>query len=398
MTAIVKQDRKAAHSITKVGYLIPGLGHLLTGKLVAGIGMLCIDVLLFLAVRGLSDLPRVLEFDTWAGVPVHPAVAVLSLIVMLAAQWWAAHRLVQPRELTDQEKNSNWNLFLREFTRNNTGMIGMYGVIIMIGLTLLTPLLAPFNPDDVGVGTKLMMAEPWAYMRGEPDTFLLGTDVYGRDFYSRLLYGGRISLSIGFIAVTIAASIGTTVGAVAGYFGGWVDRALMWLVDMLLSLPRLVLLLAIVGMFRMKGVYSIFLIVVILGLTGWMGVSRIVRSQVLSLKQQDFIQAARALGFSSSRIVFRHLVPNALAPVIVYCSLAIGGTMLAEAGLSFLGLGVAPPTSTWGTLVNDGREYLRTSQVLTVFPGLCIVASVMSFNLLGDGLRDALDPKLRGTK
>ena len=172
----------------------------------------------------------------------------------------------------------------------------------------------------------------------------------------------------------------------------------MWFVDMLLSLPRLVLLLAIVGMFRVQGVKSIFLIVTILGLTGWMGVSRIVRSQVLSLKQQDFVQAARALGYSSQRIVFRHLVPNALAPVIVYCSLAIGGTMLAEAGLSFLGLGVAPPTSTWGTLVSDGREYLRGSGYLTVLPGMCIVMAVMSFNLLGDGLRDSLDPKLRGTK
>jgi len=183
---------------------------------------------------------------------------------------------------------------------------------------------------------------------------------------------------------------------VAAFGGGWIDRFLMWLVDMLLSLPRLVLLLAIAGMFRVTGPEGLFVMIVILGLTGWMGVSRIVRSQVLSLKEQDFIQAARALGLSSARIVFRHLIPNALAPVIVYCSLAIGTTMIVEAGLSFLGLGVPPPTSTWGTIINDGREPLRVAPWIATYPGLCIVFAVMSFNLLGDGLRDALDPKLRG--
>lgn len=398
MTAIVQREAQEAPAVAKAGYVLPGLGHLLTGNVVTGVGMLSVDAMLIVAVLGIPDLPRVIAFDTWGGIPIHPIVAVLSLFGIAAAQFWTAHRLVQPKVLSELERNSNYNLFIREFTRNRTGMIGLFGVVLMIGVTLMTPLIAPFDPDDVGVGTKLLAPAPWAYLTGAPDAFLLGTDVYGRDFFSRLLYGGRISLSIGFIAVGIAASIGTAVGAVAGYFGAWVDRGLMWFVDMLLSLPRLVLLLAIVGMFRVQGVKSIFLIVVILGLTGWMGVSRIVRSQVLSLKQQDFIQAARALGYGSTRIVFRHLVPNALAPVIVYCSLAIGGTMLAEAGLSFLGLGVAPPTSTWGTLVNDGREYLRQSAPLTVFPGLCIVMAVMSFNLLGDGLRDALDPKLRGTK
>ncbi len=185
-------------------------------------------------------------------------------------------------------------------------------------------------------------------------------------------------------------------GTAAGYFGGWIDGALMWLVDLLLSLPRLVLLLAIVGFFRASGAQSLFLIVAILGLTGWMGVSRIVRSTVLSLKEQDFIQACRALGLPTWRIMLLHLVPNTLAPVIVYASLAIGSTILVEAALSFLGLGVPPPTATWGAIVNDGREYMRSAPWITIFPGLMIVAAVMSFNLLGDGLRDALDPRLRG--
>ena len=398
MTAIVKHDQVEAPPLARAGYILPGLGHLLTGRLVVGFGMLSIDMVLVLSLLGTRRLPQIVEYDTWGGVPIHPVVAMITLLAMLGTQYYVAHRLVVPRVLTDEQANSNWNLFIRDFSRHNTGMLGLFGVVLMISITLLTPLLAPFDPEDVGVGGKLMQPDVLGYIAGQADAFLLGTDFYGRDYYSRLLYGGRISMSIGFVAVALAASIGTSVGAIAGYFGGIVDRTMMWFVDMLLSLPRLVLLLAIVGMFRVQGVKSIFLIVTILGLTGWMGVSRIVRSQVLSLKQQDFVQAARALGYSSQRIVFRHLVPNALAPVIVYCSLAIGGTMLAEAGLSFLGLGVAPPTSTWGTLVSEGREYLRGSGYLTVLPGLCIVMAVMSFNLLGDGLRDSLDPKLRGTK
>ena len=214
--------------------------------------------------------------------------------------------------------------------------------------------------------------------------------------FSRVLYGGVISMTIGLISVSIAATIGTVLGASAAFLGGTADRAIMWFVDLLLSLPRLVLLLAVAGMFRLKGSEGIYLVVVILGLTGWMGVCRIVRSQVLSLKQQEFIQAARALGFSSPRIVLRHLIPNALAPVIVYCSLAIGGTMLVEAGLSFLGLGVPQPIPTWGNIIADGGDNLRNAPWIALFPGLCIVAAVMSLNLLGDGLRDALDPKLRG--
>ena len=203
------------------------------------------------------------------------------------------------------------------------------------------------------------------------------------------------NLLIGFLAVGIAATIGTVVGATAGFIGGWVDRTLMWFVDLLLALPQLILLLAVVGIVDVGGVWRLVMIVAILGLTAWMGIGRIVRSTVLSLKEQDFVQAARALGYSQSRIVLRHLIPNAMAPVIVYCSLAIGSTMLAEAGLSFLGLGVQPPTSTWGVLVDEGRDPLRHAPWISLFPGFAIVLAVMCFNLAGDGLRDALDPKQR---
>ena len=224
-------------------------------------------------------------------------------------------------------------------------------------------------------------------------------DSTGRDLLARLLHGAKISLSIGFVAVFIAVTIGTSLGAIAGYFGGRVDSLIMWVVDFLLAFPRLVLLLAILGIFAkldLSGGRKIFLIVIVLATTGWMGIARIVRSQVLSLSEQEFVQAARSLGFSPLRVLYVHIIPNALAPVIVYASLAIGSTILAESSLSFLGLGVSEPTPTWGSLTADGRKALLNSPWLATFPGLCIVWAVLCFNLMGDGLRDAMDPRLRG--
>lgn len=396
MTAIVRRGPAGSPPLARLGLVLPGLGHLFTGRIVPGVGLLSqMALLLWAAAAGLPRLSDVVFSGPVGSAAPHGVISVLSWLGIATIAWWTAYRHAFPRELGDEEFNSNRAIFLRQFGRHRTGLLGLFGVWFLLSITLLTPLIAPWDPDVIDVAPKLL-GPGWHVVDGLPQLHLMGTDQYGRDLFSRVLYGGRISLSIGFIAVTIAATIGVSIGAIAGYFGTWVDRILMWFVDLLLSLPSLVLLLAIVGLFRVSGVSSIFLIVTVLGLTGWMSVSRIVRSQVLSLKEQEFIQAARALGMSSGRIVFRHLIPNALAPVIVYCSLAIGGTMLAEAGLSFLGLGVSPPTSTWGTLVNDGREPLRIAPWIATFPGLCIVVAVMSFNLLGDGLRDALDPKLRG--
>ncbi|MCB9758303.1 MAG: ABC transporter permease [Alphaproteobacteria bacterium] len=322
------------------------------------------------------------------GFRLHPWVATVSWVLIAAGTWWTAWRFANPPvAVRAGAPTSQWRELGRQFRRNPMGVLGLHCVNVLLFLALLTPLIAPYDPDLISVGEPLVSPH-WGYW--------MGTDEFGRDIFSRVMYGARISLSIGFIAVGLSASIGTVVGATAGYFGGAVDKLLMWLVDLLISLPRLVLLLAIVGFFRSAGAASIFLIITILGLTGWMGVSRIVRSSVLSLKEQDFIQACRALGLPNWRIIALHLVPNALAPVIVHASLAIGTTILVEAALSFLGLGVPPPTSTWGAIVNDGREYMRSAPWITIFPGLMIVAAVMSFNLLGDGLRDALDPKLRG--
>ncbi len=221
-------------------------------------------------------------------------------------------------------------------------------------------------------------------------TYFLGSDKYGRDIFSRLIYGSRISLSIGLMAMLIAVTLGTVIGALAGYFGKRTDAALMRWVDLMLAFPNLFLILMIVALFG----NSIILIVVILGLTGWMGVSRIVRGQFLALRETEYIQAAQALGFGHARIIFKHLIPNAFAPVIVAATLRLGGIILVEAGLSFLGVGVQPPTASWGNMVAEGRDTLINAWWISTFPGLAIVLTVISFNMIGDGLRDALDPRL----
>ncbi len=370
----------------KLGIFLPGLGHALSGDWVNAFGLFSYLLLLLWAViAGGGRLGEVLFGD---GAGLHPWVGLLGFFVLAGSTWGTAYRAWKPKPFDPEvDRNSQWREMKKQFRRNKVGVLGFHAVITLIFLAILTPFIAPFHPNIIDVGEHSI---------GPSFLHLMGTDEFGRDIFSRVMYGARISLSIGFIAVGISVTMGTLIGAASGYYGGWIDKLAMWLVDLLLSLPRLVLLLAIVGFFRAAGAQSIFLIVFVLGLTGWMGVSRIVRSSVLSLKEQDFVQACRALGLPQWRIIVIHLIPNALAPVIVNASLAIGSTILVEAALSFLGLGVPPPTATWGAIVNDGREFLRSAPWITIAPGMMIVLAVMSFNLLGDGLRDALDPKLRG--
>jgi len=228
------------------------------------------------------------------------------------------------------------------------------------------------------------------------ESHLLGTDEVGRDLLSGLIYGSRISLSIGFVAMLIAVAIGSFVGVVAGYLGGMTDFFLMRLVDLLMAFPRLLLLLLFyAGYAAAKEQVSIFLIVAILGATGWMGISRLVRAQILSLKEGDFTVAARSLGANPLRVMFRHLLPNSMAPIIVDATLRVGNTILVEAALSFLGMGVQKPTPSWGNIVMGGAKVLREAWWIATLPGLAIVFVVVSINLVGDALRDALDPKLR---
>jgi peptide/nickel transport system permease protein len=254
--------------------------------------------------------------------------------------------------------------------------------LVFVCLSLLAPLLAPYSPSA--------QIDP-AHERYEPPSHdhLMGTDKFGRDILSRVLYGARVSLSVAVISVLLASLFGMIYGAFAGYVGGWVDEVSMRLVDGLLAFPRLLLLLTILAVFA----NSFFLVIAVLSMTGWMGVARLVRAEVLSLKEREFVQAAVATGAGRARIVWRHLIPNALGPVIVTATLRVGLIILLESYLSFLGLGIQPPMPSWGSMVFEGREVLLSAWWVSAFPGLAIVLTVVACNLFGDGLRDAMDTK-----
>lgn len=254
------------------------------------------------------------------------------------------------------------------------------------------------------VGNEAMPI-PIARLDGrEPEEFaserlhLLGTDSYGRDLLSRIIYGSRVSLTLGFIAVLLSVTLGTFVGLMAGYFGRFADSLLMRMVDILLAFPALFLILIIIAAFESVAVPRILLIVVVLGLTSWMGISRLVRGEVLGVKEREYVLAAHALGFGHARIIFRHILPNVLTPIIVNATLRIGGIILVEAALSYLNIGVQPPTASWGNIIFEGKDVLSYAWWVSTLPGLAIVLVVVCFNLVGDGLRDAFDPMLKNER
>jgi peptide/nickel transport system permease protein len=278
-----------------------------------------------------------------------------------------------------------WDGALRAFSRNRGAVAGALGVVVLLLVALLAPLLAPFDPTRQGDLLTGRLLPP-------SGTHLLGTDPFARDVFSRLLHGARVSLSIALLAMGIAVTLGTLVGVVAGYLGGWVDRVLVQVTDAFLAIPRLVLLIAVVAVFEP----SLAVVIFVLGFTQWPQVARFARAETLSLREREYVQAARALGFSRPRILFRHILPGALPPVIVAGTLGVGETIVLEAGLSFLGFGVQPPIPSWGGMVAEGRVDLLGAWWISTFSGLAIVFAVVAFNLAGDGLRDALDPRDRG--
>jgi peptide/nickel transport system permease protein len=362
--------------------LLPGLPQLLRGQRLAGLSLmtLALGMLAVLAV----GFDRVLATFT-AGRADH-WIALLTLAATLGLAWWLSAVWGRGRrEEAALAGTSGWAIAWREFKKNRPAVLGLYLMVALYLLTLLAPYLTSYDPTEI---VDDIISVRHLAPSGE---HLLGTDKYGRDVYTRILYGARISLSIGFIAVVISITLGTLVGAVSGYFGGLVDTVLMRLVDTLISFPRLVLLITVIALFEP----SILVVVIVLGLTLWPSTARIVRGEVLSLREREFIEAARALGLGSPRIILRHIIPNVMGPVIVAATLGLGNIILIEAGLSFLGLSVQPPTPSWGTIINDGREFLLQAWWVSTFPGLAIVFTVVAFNLIGDGLRDALDPRLR---
>jgi len=319
-----------------------------------------------------------------------PWLATYFVFVMPMLLYWLGKR----RAPIPKYLKSNWVLTRERFTYSALAQAGFLGIVLLYCVTFLAPFLAPFEPNDQ------LDIEKLGLMRPLEQGFLMGTDNFSRDILSRIFHGAWISMTIGIFAVSLSVSIGLTAGLLAGYVGGWTDWFIMRLVDFLLSLPRLVLLLVILALLiaswpkDVPTEYRIHVIIAILAITGWMGTARLVRGEVLSVKERDFVQAGRALGLSQGRILLRHVAPNCLAPVIVSATLGVGGTILVEAGLSFLGLGVPPPTATWGAMVNEGREFLIDAPWITFFPGITIVIAVTCFNLVGDGLRDAMDPRL----
>jgi len=270
---------------------------------------------------------------------------------------------------------------LLRLMRDRSALAGLIVVALLVTLALAAPVVAPHDPA---------VQQPAARLAAPSATFPLGTDNLGRCLLSRLLYGSRVSLTAALAASLLALGLGVGVGAVSGYVGGWVDAALMRVVDLILAFPLLVLALAITG-FLGVGMKSVLIGIVSVW---WASYARIVRALVLSMRERPFVEAARSIGAGHARIVTRHVLPNVVAPVIVLATLEIGGLILAVSGLNFLGLGVRPPTPEWGAMLNDGRPFLRSAPQLMIYPGLLMSLAVLGFNLLGDGLRDALDPRL----
>ena len=278
------------------------------------------------------------------------------------------------------EGRSLWQDAMLRLRKNKLAMFGLIVLVVMVVIALLTPWIAPYSYEvqNLDLGASAPSAQHW-----------LGTDTLGRDLLTRLMYGGRISLAVGFIATGVALVIGVLWGAIAGYFGGRVDAAMMRIVDILYALPFMIFIILLMVVFGR----SILLLFLAIGCVEWLTMARIVRGQVLSLRKQEFVEAAIAIGLSPLQIIIRHLIPNVLGPIIVYITLTIPSVMLLEAFLSFLGLGIQPPQSSWGLLISYGVETMEEYPWLLLYPGLVLSLTLFALNFLGDGLRDALDPK-----
>lgn len=272
--------------------------------------------------------------------------------------------------------------FTRRLAKNKMSMVGLFVVAALFLTAIFAGYLAPYPPDEIN--TTNILVEPTRQ-------HLLGTDILGRDVLSRIIYGSGVSLSVGFVAVSISTLIGLVLGAVSGYYSGIVDRIIMRFVDIMLCFPSFFLILAVIAFVGP----SIWNIMVVIGITSWMGVTRLVRAEFLSIRERDYVQAAIAQGASDFRIIFLHILPNAMAPVLVAATLGVASAVLIESGLSFLGIGVQPPDPSWGNMLTEGKDNIEIAWWLSLFPGLAILITVMGYNLLGEGIRDSLDPRLR---
>jgi peptide/nickel transport system permease protein len=266
------------------------------------------------------------------------------------------------------------------FFKNPLLLVGTLVVATVALLAILAPMIAPYDPSDINV-RAILLPPSWEHW--------CGTDTLGRDVLTRMLYGARVSLAVGFVAVGIALLVGIILGSIAGHYGGRIDGALMRLTDMVLCFPTFFLILAVIAFLEP----SIWNIMIVIGLTSWMGVTRLVRAEFLSLREREFILAARSIGLPSFQLIVRYLLPNAIGPILVSAVLGVAGAVLVESGLSFLGLGVQPPDPSWGNMLTEGKDNIQIAWWLSVYPGLAILITVLGYNLLGEGLRDLFDPK-----
>ncbi len=287
-----------------------------------------------------------------------------------------------PEELLTTEEMSQLAVIWQRFRKHKLAVVSLFLIVFLLAVALLAPWIMPHPYQEIDVPNAFATpsAEHW-----------LGTDQLGRDILSRLMWGTRISLYVGIVATLLGNSVGIFVGAISGYYGGRADMLLMRLTDFFLTLPSLPLLLVLSVILNA----SVEVVILILASLGWMQAARLVRGVVLSLREQEFIEASHALGMSDRKIIMRHMIPNSMAPIIVNVTLGTGTTIIVEAALSFLGFGVRPPIPSWGNMLNRVQDYVLINPLLAVYPGLCIFLTVLAFNFMGDGLRDALDPRLK---
>ena len=281
------------------------------------------------------------------------------------------------------KNNGRWKKTVKTLFARKVSMFSAVMVVLFILTAIFAPFIAPYDPN---------YADFAAYLQGPSSAHLLGTDNYGRDVLSRIIFGTRVSLIIGVFAVMIACAIGTFLGMIAGYFGGIVDDIITRLMEAVRAIPQIILAMALTAVFG-SGIRNL---AIILGISSMEGYVRMMRGQVLTIKQSDYIMAGKLQGNKNFRLMFRHILPNSISPIIVMMTQQVGSTILSEAGLSFLGLGISAPTASWGSMVSEGRLFLLQNPVFALTPGICVAVLVISLNMFGDGVRDALDPRLRG--
>lgn len=274
---------------------------------------------------------------------------------------------------------------------SKTGTVGFLIVLLMVITAVFAPLLSPHDPAEINAANML---QPPMWIEGGSSEHVLGTDNLGRDILSRIIYGSQVSLLVGIAAVVLAGIIGVFVGLIAGFYGGFIDNTLMRLVDSFLAVPNILFALVILSVFGP----SVMTLIIVLGITNWVNYARLVRGEVLSIKEREFVKAARSIGVKNHKIILRHLLPNVISSFIVISTLSVATTIILEASLSFLGLGIQPPTVSWGGVLSDGRDYLATSWWLATFPGMAITVTVLGIIFLGDWLRDVLDPRSQGLR